>query len=73
MILTITLLLAAIIAAVLIYGSLRWDSGAKEMHAGLEPARLPFGQSPYSQDELIGLSAPVQTYLWAVLKDGQPA
>jgi hypothetical protein len=54
------------------YGSGRWESAKREMHARLEAARQPIGRGTYSQDELIGLPAPVQKYFRAVLKDGQP-
>ena len=72
MILLIILGLAVIIAIALVYGSSRWQSATKEMHAKLEAARLPIGAKTYSPIELIGLPAPVQSYFRAVLKDGQP-
>ena len=72
MILIVTLGLTVIITVALIYGSRRWESDTKEMHAELEAARLPVGRKAYSPDELIGLPAPVQKYFRAVLKDGQP-
>ena len=61
-----------IITVALIYGSGRWKSATREMHARLEAARQPVGRETYSQDELIGLPAPVQKYFRAVLKDRQP-
>jgi hypothetical protein len=68
-----TLGLAVIVAVALLYGSRRWESATKEMHAKLEAARLPIGTKAYSTDELIGLpAAPVQKYFRAILKDGQP-
>jgi hypothetical protein len=72
MILIVTLVLTVIITVALIYGSRRWESATKEMHARLEAARRPIGRKTYSPDELIGLPAPVQRYFRAVLKDGQP-
>ena len=72
MILIVTLGLTVLITVALIYGSRRWESATKEMHAKLEAARLPIGRKTYSPDELIGLPAPVQKYFRAVLKDGQP-
>jgi uncharacterized protein DUF6544 len=72
MILIVTLGLTVLITVALIYGSGRWESATKEMHAKLEAARLPVGRKVYSPDDLIGLPAPVQKYLRAVLKDGQP-
>jgi hypothetical protein len=72
MILIVTLGLTVIITVALIYGSRRWESATKEMHAKLEAARRSIGRKTYSLDELIGLPAPVQNYFRAVLKDGQP-
>ena len=72
MILLIILGLVSIIAIALVYGSNRWQSATKEMHAKLEAARLPIGAKTYSSDELIGLPVPVQRYFRKALKDGQP-
>jgi hypothetical protein len=72
MILIVTLGLTAIITVALIYGSRRWESATKEMHAKLEAARRSISRKTYSLDELIGLPAAVQNYFRAVLKDGQP-
>ena len=71
-ILEVGLGLTVIITVALIYGSRRWKSATKEMHARLEAARRPIGRKTYSPDELIGLPAPVQRYFRTVLKDGQP-
>ena len=64
--------LAVTIAGALVYGSFRWQSATNAMHAKLEAARLPVGPTTYSAHELIGLPAPVQRYVRAVLTDGQP-
>jgi len=61
MILLVTLGLTAIISVALIYGSRRWESATKEMHAKLEAARLPIGRKTYGADELIGLPASTTT------------
>ena len=45
MIAIVTLGLTLIIAVVLIYGSRRWESATREMHARLEAARLPVGRA----------------------------
>jgi hypothetical protein len=66
----VILALTVIVTVVIIYGSRRWESGTKEMHARLEAARLPVGTKAFSPDELIGLPAPVQKYFRAALKDG---
>ncbi|NOZ86932.1 MAG: hypothetical protein GXP49_11835 [Deltaproteobacteria bacterium] len=64
--------LAAIIAVVMVYGSLRWQSLTKMMHANLEAAHFPVESTRYESKELNGLPAPVQRYFRAVLTDGQP-
>jgi hypothetical protein len=51
--------LAVVIALALLYGSRRWESATKAMHAGLEAGRLQIGTKRYHPDELIGLPAPV--------------
>jgi len=66
------LALTVIVTVALIYGSRRWESATKEMHARLEAARLPVRRMAYSPDELIGLPAPVQKYFRAAFKDEQP-
>jgi hypothetical protein len=72
MIAIVILGLTLIIAVVLMCGSRRWESATKELHAGLEAARLPVGRKAFNPDELIGVPAPVQKYFRAVLKDRQP-
>lgn len=72
MILLGILILAAMIAVALAYGSWRWQCATKEMHTRLEASRLPIGSKTYGSVELDGLPAPVQRYFHAVLKDGQP-
>jgi len=68
----IALGVTVIVSIALGYGSIRWQSATKEMHAKLKSARLPIGAKTYSRNELLGLPAPVQRYFHAVLKDGQP-
>jgi hypothetical protein len=72
MIPTVIVGLAVIIAIALIYGSRRWESETKDMHARLEAARLPIARKTYSSSELTGLPAPVQKYFRAVLMERQP-
>jgi hypothetical protein len=71
-ILYIMLRLAVIIVIALVYGSIRWRSATKEMHAKLEETRLSIKTTRYDSKELNGLPAPVQRYFRAVLRDGQP-
>lgn len=63
--------LPLIIAVALMYGSGRWESATRDMHARLEAARQPGGRETYSQDELTALPGPVRKYFRTVLKDGQ--
>ena len=72
MILIVILGLTVLITVALMYGSGRWESATREMHARLEAARHPVGKVTYSQHELTGLPAPVQTYFRAALRDRQP-
>ena len=67
-ILYIMLRLAVIIVIALVYGSIRWRSATKEMHAKLEEARLSIKTTRYDSKELNGLPAPVQRYFRAVLR-----
>lgn len=71
-ILFVILGLAVIIAAAIAYGTRRWESATKTMHATLEAARLSIKPTRYDLNELHGLPAPVQRYFRAVLTDGQP-
>lgn len=64
--------LAVIIIVALVYGSIRWQAGTKEMHNNLDAARLLIAPKTYDSKEIDGLPAPVQSYFRAVLKDGQP-
>jgi hypothetical protein len=73
MILIVTLGLTVIITVALIYGSRRWESATKEMHAKLEAARLPVVRKTYSPDELIALPAPVQNTFGRYLRTDNPS
>ncbi|HNR68133.1 MAG TPA: hypothetical protein PKN04_10320 [bacterium] len=64
--------LAVLIAGLLLYGSFRWQSRTKKMHADLDGARRTVAPSIYSPNELVDLPAPVQRYFMAVLNEGQP-
>jgi hypothetical protein len=64
--------LAAIIAVALVYGSSRWQSATKKIHAKLVEAHLPIKTTSYDVKELNDLPAPVRRYFRSVLKDGQP-
>lgn len=64
--------LAVIIIVALLYGSIRWQAGTKEIHTKLNASRLPIVCKTYDSKEIDGLPAPVQRYFRTVLKDGQP-
>ena len=64
--------LVVIIAVALVYGSIRWQAGTKEMHTNLAASRLPIEPRTYDVGEIEDLPAPVQSYFRAVLSDGQP-
>lgn len=71
-ILFVILGLTVIIVIAIAYGSRRWQSATKRMHAKLEEARLPIELTKYDSNELNGLPEPVQRYFRAVLTHGQP-
>ena len=60
------------VAAVVVYGALRWNTRTRELRARLEAARVPVEPQVVSFRELEGLPAPVQRYFRTVLKEGQP-
>ena len=63
---------STIITGGLVYGVRRWQGETEKLRAKLEAARLHIGPKTYSEDELVGLPAPVQRYFRAVLTAGQP-
>jgi hypothetical protein len=64
--------LTFVITLAIIYGTSRWQSVTRGLHAGMEAARVPITPKSYDPNELEGLPAPVQRYFHAVLKEGQP-
>lgn len=64
--------LAAVLAAVMVYGAFRWAAGTRELRARLDAARTPMKPQVVDFQELEGLPAPVQRYFRTVLKEGQP-
>jgi len=68
----ILVILAVCIALAVVYGTLRWRSGTKELREKLEAGRLRIKPTMYDSREIEGLPAPVQRYFRAVLKHGQP-
>ncbi|MEW6173715.1 MAG: DUF6544 family protein [Bacillota bacterium] len=63
---------AVVIAAAIIYGESRWESGTRELRGRLEATRLHTAIRAYNPGELDSLPTPVQRYFRAVLRDGQP-
>jgi len=64
--------LVVVVAAVILYGEVRWKSVTRELRDRLEAARLPIGPKVFDSGELESMPAPVQRYFRAVLEDGQP-
>jgi hypothetical protein len=57
---------------VILYGSNRWQSQTRELHAGMEAERIALTLESYDLRELERLPAPVQLYFRAVFPVGQP-
>jgi hypothetical protein len=70
--LTVIVAVCLVAAGVLFVGAFRWKSATRELRARLEAARLPIEPRTFDRRELEGLPEPVQRYLRAVLRDGQP-
>jgi hypothetical protein len=70
--LLVLIVLAACIAAALVYGARRWEAGTQELRAKLAAARAPVEPAAYDAREIESLPLPVQRYFRAVLIDGQP-
>lgn len=68
----IGLLVAAAVAAAVVYGVLSWSVGTRQLRARMEIARVPVTPRVVDFRELDGLPAPVQRYFRTVLKEGQP-
>jgi hypothetical protein len=66
-------LLAAAIAAALIYGNARWNQRTRELHTRLDAARSAPSPAHYNEaHELEGLPPPVQRFFRTALRDGAP-
>ena len=63
---------SSILTGVMVYGVRRWQVATEKLRTELEVARLHIGPKTYSEDELVGLPAPVQRYFRAVLTAEQP-
>ena len=59
------------VAAVVVYGALRWKAGTRELRARLEAGQIPMKPEVFAFRDLEGLPAPVQRYFRTVLKEGQ--
>jgi hypothetical protein len=64
--------IAAVMVALVAYGTVRWANSTKLLVLRLEGARMPAITSRYDAHELDSLPAPVERYFRAVLTDGQP-
>jgi hypothetical protein len=70
--LSIVFVAAVALAAAVLYGRYRWESGTRELRAGLEAGRRPVEPKTFDVHELEGLPAPVQRYFRTALQDAQP-
>lgn len=66
------IVLVFVITVAILYGTNRWQSNTRELHAKMEAARLPITPESYYMHDWDGLPAPVQRYFRTVLKEGQP-
>ena len=64
--------IAAVMVALVAFGTVRWADSTKLLVLRLEGARMPAITSRYDAHELDSLPAPVERYFRAVLTDGQP-
>jgi len=71
MLLTVVVLVV-LLATVLLYGKIHWESGTKRMRERLEAARVSIQPKAFRKGEIEGLPAPVQRYFRAALIEGQP-
>ena len=69
---TLVLALAVCTTAAVIYGSLRWRAGTRDLRARLESARVRIQARTFDVSELAGLPAPVQRYFRLAIRAGQP-
>jgi hypothetical protein len=72
MIIWVLLGVSVFLAGTALFGAWRWRNQTEQLHAWLHAARSPIAQLTYNSRELEGLPGPVQSYLRAVLNDGQP-
>ena len=71
-ILLIAVLIVAVAAGAIVFGSSRWKIGTNELRTKLEAARLRIMPTTYDAREIESLPPPVRRYFRAVLKHGQP-
>lgn len=64
--------IALAVAALLVYGTLRWSGLTRELTARLEAARVQPQPAQFDARELEGLPAPVQRFFRTALSDGAP-
>ena len=70
--LSIFLLEAVALVAVVGYGNARWNAGTTQLLNRLDAAQIKTAPQFYYAKELEGLPAPVKRYFETVLKNGQP-
>jgi hypothetical protein len=70
--LLVLIVIVVSITAAIFFGAKRWDANTRDLHAKMEAGRRPVDPAFIDLSELDGLPAPVQRYIRAVLRDGQP-
>jgi hypothetical protein len=70
--LLILFVLAAVVAAAVLFGKSHWESGTRELRGRIEAARVPVKPKVFNSRELESLPAPVQRFFQTALKEGQP-
>lgn len=68
----VVLVIAALVAATLLYAGRRWRDGTEELRTRIEQGRVPIIPAAYDPRELGSLPPPVQDYFRAVLEPGAP-
>ena len=61
----------AVVAAAILFGEVRWQSGTRELRHRIESERLPIEIKVFDAHELEGAPTPVQRYFQTALKDQQ--
>jgi Family of unknown function (DUF6920) len=61
-----------VLAVVLVYGNIQWNSGTRELRRRIETSKTTTEFQSFDGHHLAALPPPVQRYFRAVLREGQP-